>query len=113
MGVMPWGPLKSGFLSGKFSRRNSGPVDSARTALVGTPSERDYDVIDVLEQVAEAAGASPATVAIAWVHSRPGVSSTLIGARRLDQLRSNFAALELTLTAEQLAALDDGLRRRR
>ena len=106
MGVMPWGPLKSGFLSGKFSRRNSSPVDSARTALVGTPSERDYDVIDVLEQVAEAAGVSPAAVAIAWVHSRPGVSSTLIGARRLDQLRSNFAALELTLTAEQLAALD-------
>jgi aryl-alcohol dehydrogenase-like predicted oxidoreductase len=106
MGVMPWGPLKSGFLSGKFSRRNSSPVDSARTALVGTPSARDYDVIDVLEQVAEAAGVSPAAVAIAWVHSRPGVSSTLIGARRLDQLRSNFAALELTLTAEQLAALD-------
>ena len=106
MGVMPWGPLKSGFLSGKFSRRSSSPVDSARTALVGTPSARDYDVIDVLEQVAEAAGVSPAAVAIAWVHSRPGVSSTLIGARRLDQLRSNFAALELTLTAEQLATLD-------
>ena len=106
MGVMPWGPLKSGFLSGKFSRRNASPVDSARSALVGTPSARDYDVIDVLEQVAEAAGVSPAAVAIAWVHSRPGVSSTLIGARRLDQLRSNFAALELTLTAEQLAALD-------
>jgi aryl-alcohol dehydrogenase-like predicted oxidoreductase len=99
---MPWGPLKSGFLSGKFSRRNSSPVDSARSALVGTPSARDYDVIDVLEQVAEAAGVSPA--AIAWVHSRPGVSSTLIGARRLDQLHSSL--LELTLTAEQLAALD-------
>ena len=37
MGVMPWGPLKSGFLSGKYSRRNPGPVDTARTALVGTP----------------------------------------------------------------------------
>jgi aryl-alcohol dehydrogenase-like predicted oxidoreductase len=106
MGVMPWSPLKSGFLSGKFSRRNSGPVDSARSALVGTPSTRDYDVIDVLGRVAEEAGASPAAVAIAWVHSRPSVSSTLIGARRLDQLRSNLAALELTLTAEQLAALD-------
>ena len=52
MGVMPWSPLKSGFLSGKFSRRNSSPVDSARSALVGVPSERDYDVIDVLERVA-------------------------------------------------------------
>jgi aryl-alcohol dehydrogenase-like predicted oxidoreductase len=107
MGVMPWGPLRSGFLSGKFSRRNSGPVDTRRSAIVGTPSERDYDVIDVLERVADEAGASPATVAIAWVHGRPGVSSTLIGARRPDQLRSNFAALDLTLTADQLAALDN------
>jgi aryl-alcohol dehydrogenase-like predicted oxidoreductase len=106
MGVMPWSPLKSGFLSGKFSRRNSGPVDTARSALVGTPSERDYDVIDVLERVAGEMGASPAAVAIAWVQSRPGVSSTLIGARRVDQLLSNFAALELTLSAEHLAALD-------
>ena len=46
-------------------------------------------------------------MAIAWVQSRPGVSSTLIGARRVDQLRSNFAALELTLTVEQFAALDE------
>jgi aryl-alcohol dehydrogenase-like predicted oxidoreductase len=107
MGVMPWSPLKSGFLSGKFSRRNASPVDSPRSALVGVPSERDYDVIDVLEQVADETGASPATVAIAWVHGRPGVSSTLLGARRLDQLRSNLAALELTLTVEQLAALDE------
>ena len=74
--------------------------------MVGVPSEHDYDVIDVLEQVAEATGASPATVAIAWVHGRPGVSSTRIGARRLDQLRSNLAALELTLTPEQRAVLD-------
>jgi len=92
MGVMPWSPLKSGFLSGKFSRRNSGPVDTARSALVGTPSERDYDVIDVLERVAGEIGASPAVVAIAWVQSRPGVSSTLIGARRVDQLLSDFWA---------------------
>jgi aryl-alcohol dehydrogenase-like predicted oxidoreductase len=107
MGVMPWSPLKSGFLSGRFSRRNSGVVDSPRSGMVGSPSERDYDVIDVLEQVADETGASPATVAIAWVHGRPGVSSTLIGARRLDQLRSNFAALDLTLTPEQLTALDE------
>jgi aryl-alcohol dehydrogenase-like predicted oxidoreductase len=107
MGVMPWSPLKNGFLSGRYSRRSSGSADSPRSGMVGTPSERDYDVIDVLEQVAGETGASPATVAIAWVHGRPGVSSTLIGARRLEQLRSNFAALDLTLTAEQLAALDE------
>jgi aryl-alcohol dehydrogenase-like predicted oxidoreductase len=106
MGVMPWSPLKNGFLSGRYSRRNSGAGDSPRAAMVGTPSQRDYDVIDVLEQVADEAGVGPATVAIAWVRGRPGVSSTLIGARRIEQLRSNFAALDLELTADQLAALD-------
>jgi diketogulonate reductase-like aldo/keto reductase len=75
--------------------------------MVGVPSERDYDVIDVLEQVAGETGASPAAVAIAWVGGRPGVSSTLIGARRMDQLRANLAALDLELSAEHVAALDD------
>jgi aryl-alcohol dehydrogenase-like predicted oxidoreductase len=106
IGVMPWSPLKSGFLSGKFSRDNAVVVDSARTARVGVPSEADHVVIDALKTVAADMGASPATVALAWVHGRPGVSSTLIGARRMDQLVANFAALDLKLTADQIAALD-------
>jgi aryl-alcohol dehydrogenase-like predicted oxidoreductase len=49
MGVMPWSPLRSGHLSGKFSRSRTGDADSRRGPLVGVPSEHDYDVIDVLE----------------------------------------------------------------
>jgi aryl-alcohol dehydrogenase-like predicted oxidoreductase len=60
IGVLPWSPLKSGFLSGKYSRRHDGAVDTLRTPLVGAPSERDYDVIDVLETVAGQAGTRPA-----------------------------------------------------
>ena len=52
LGVMPWSPLKSGFLSGKYSRHRTGAVDTLRSGLVGGPSEKDYDVIDVLETVA-------------------------------------------------------------
>jgi aryl-alcohol dehydrogenase-like predicted oxidoreductase len=106
LGVMPWSPLRSGFLSGKFSRSRTGEVDSRRGHLVGTPAERDYDVIDVLESVAADAGISPAAAALAWVQGRPGVTSTLIGARRLDQLTANLDAIDVRLTADQTAALD-------
>jgi aryl-alcohol dehydrogenase-like predicted oxidoreductase len=88
MGVMPWSPLKSGFLSGKYSRGSNGSVDTRRGPLVGVPSERDYDVIDVLQAVATEVGA------------------TLIGARRLDHLHANLAGLDVRLTPAQLAALD-------
>ena len=107
MGVMPWSPLKNGFLSGKYSRARNGSVETGRTPLVGKPSERDYVVIDALDAVAAEAGLSAAAVALAWIHGRPGVTSTLIGARRLDQLTTNLDAIDVTLTPAQVAALDD------
>jgi aryl-alcohol dehydrogenase-like predicted oxidoreductase len=57
IGMMPWSPLKQGFLSGKFPRENTGSVDTKRTAM-GVPSETDYLVIDALCAVAEEVGAS-------------------------------------------------------
>jgi len=107
IGVMPWSPLKNGWLSGKYSRGNVGTVTSDRGSLVGLRGEKDFQVIDVLTAVAKEANASPAAVALAWVQSRPGVSSTIIGARRIDQLRGNLAALELKLTEAQIATLDE------
>jgi aryl-alcohol dehydrogenase-like predicted oxidoreductase len=107
MGVMAWGPLRSGFLSGKYSSSTTGAVDTTRAHLVGEPSEADYAVIDVLNEVAHEVGASSAAVALAWIRSRPGITSTLLGARRLDQLQANLAALDLTLTETQRAALDE------
>jgi aryl-alcohol dehydrogenase-like predicted oxidoreductase len=106
IGAMPWSPLKNGFLSGKYSRDNAGSVGSPRSGWVGQRSEADYVVIDALQAVSAEVGASPAAIALAWVRSRPGVASTLIGARRMDQLTNNLAALEVTLTAEQIATLD-------
>jgi aryl-alcohol dehydrogenase-like predicted oxidoreductase len=107
LGVLPWSPLRSGFLSGKFSRVRTGPVDTRRTPLVGLPSEADQRVIDVLDEVAAEAGVTPAAAALAWVHGRPGVTSTLIGARRIEQLRANLDAVDVRLTAGQAAALDE------
>jgi aryl-alcohol dehydrogenase-like predicted oxidoreductase len=105
VGIMPWSPLKHGFLSGKFRRENAGSVDTKRTAM-DVPSETDYLVIHALCAVAEEVGAT-AAVALAWVWSRPGVESTLIGARRPDQLEANLAALELMLTDAQMAQLNE------
>jgi aryl-alcohol dehydrogenase-like predicted oxidoreductase len=107
MAVMPWGPLKSGFLSGKYSSAATGPVDTTRTQLVGAPSEADYVVIDALNAVAREVGASPAAVALAWVQGRPGITSTLVGARRMDQFEANLHAQDVTLTGAQRGALDE------
>ncbi|MEV4536708.1 aldo/keto reductase [Asanoa sp. NPDC049518] len=106
LGVLPWSPLKSGWLSGKFARGNAS-VDTLRGELVGAPAERDWQVIDVLHDVATEAATTPAAAALAWVGSRPGVSSVLIGARRLDQLKANLDAVDVRLSHEQTTRLDE------
>ncbi|PZG14212.1 aldo/keto reductase [Nonomuraea aridisoli] len=106
MGVTAWGPLRSGFLSGKYGSDRSGQVDTTRTALVGAPRPEDYRVIDVLNEVAADMGVSAAAVAIAWVQGRAEIASTLIGARRMDQLEVNLTALDLLLPDDQRARLD-------
>jgi aryl-alcohol dehydrogenase-like predicted oxidoreductase len=106
IGVLPWSPLRSGQLSGKYERNNGNPADSRRSDLIEGPTERDWDVIDAVARVATELGVSSAEVALAWVRSRPAVTSTLIGARTLEQLRSNLASLDVTVAPEQLAALE-------
>ncbi|GAA1658122.1 aldo/keto reductase [Fodinicola feengrottensis] len=107
MGILPWSPLKSGYLSGKYTRTNETPDDTKRSAALGRPNEAQYQVIDVLAGVAQEVGASSAAVALGWVQQRPGVSSAIIGPRRIEHLEDNLAGLDLRLTAEQIAALDE------
>jgi aryl-alcohol dehydrogenase-like predicted oxidoreductase len=104
MGVLPYSPLRGGFLSGRFRRGVA--TESARTALVGGPTEGEYDVIDAVVAVADEIGATPAAVALAWVLQRPAVTSPILGASRVEQLDANLAALDLTLDAEHVAVLD-------
>jgi aryl-alcohol dehydrogenase-like predicted oxidoreductase len=107
IGVTPWSPLAGGVLSGKYTR------DSATTAkadrgerVTNALTERNYAIIDEVLRIARELNASPSAVALAWVQSRPGVTSTIIGARRLDQLEQNLAALDLKLDASQVEALN-------
>jgi aryl-alcohol dehydrogenase-like predicted oxidoreductase len=107
LGVTPWSPLRSGALSGKYTRENAATVKADRGERVTTQlGEKAFAIIDELIRSASTHGTSPAAIALAWVQSRPGVASTIIGARRLDQLEQNLAALDVTLSADEIAALD-------
>ncbi|WP_405985410.1 aldo/keto reductase [Streptomyces sp. NBC_00872] len=106
MALVPWSPLKNGFLSGKY-RRGHEVTDSARTAFVGGPDEDEYVVIDAVAAVADELGTTSAAVALAWLRAREGTVVPIVGARRVDHLESNLASLEVTLTAEQLHRLDE------
>src|SRR6201986_4870671 len=84
LGITPWSPLKSGVLSGKYTRGNAGQHTADRGALVDSfLTEDTYVVIDELEIIAKAHETNVASVALSWVHAQAGVSSVIIGARRL------------------------------
>ncbi|UFH54195.1 aldo/keto reductase [Spirosoma sp. KNUC1025] len=109
MAILPWSPLAGGFLSGKYTRDNKPADDSRRLNFDFPPvnQEKAYDIIDVMQTVAEAHGVSVARIALAWVLAKPGVTSVIIGAKNTDQLLDNIQAADISLTAEQLEKLDE------
>ena len=107
LGVTPWSPLRGGVLSGKYTRANAATQKADRGERVTNYlGERSYAIIDELVRIARAHGTNPAAVALSWVQHRPAVASTIIGARRLNQLDQNLDALDLRLSSADLAALD-------
>jgi aryl-alcohol dehydrogenase-like predicted oxidoreductase len=109
VGLLVWSPLAGGLLSGKFSRTNQKPADSRRTDFdfPVVDKERTWKILDVMAPIAKAHGCSPARLALAWLLAKPVVTSVIIGAKRLDQLRDNLAAVELTLSQDELRQLDE------
>jgi aryl-alcohol dehydrogenase-like predicted oxidoreductase len=107
LGITPWSPLKSGALSGKYTRETAGKATGGRGAfLASSLNDKTYALVDELAVIAKAHDSTVARVAIAWLVAQPGVTSTIIGARRLAQLDDNVKALDVTLTAAELAHLD-------
>jgi aryl-alcohol dehydrogenase-like predicted oxidoreductase len=107
LGVTPWGPLASGLLSGKYSRTRRAVEGSGRAGHVAPRlTEPTFQVLDLLAQIADEQSTPIASVALAWVRQQPLVTSTLIGARTLDQLEANLASVEVELLPAQLAELD-------
>ncbi|MCP9275018.1 aldo/keto reductase [Mycolicibacterium arenosum] len=106
MALVPWSPLRNGFLSGKYTR-GAEVTDSARAAFVGGPDEAEFVVIDAVATVAAELGVTSAAVALAWLRAREGTVVPILGARRLSHLEDNLAGLDLALDAERLALLDE------
>jgi aryl-alcohol dehydrogenase-like predicted oxidoreductase len=104
LGVTAWSPLAGGVLSGKYTRPG-GPAAGTRLTAESL-SSRDHAVARVVQDVADDVGATPSQVAIAWTMSRSRAVHPIIGARRVDQLRDNLAAIDLTLSPEIVARLE-------
>ena len=130
LGMMPWSPLAYGLLTGKYDRATveagaprggglpSGAGDGSDRAaddkrLDGANpfgdslfTDRNWRIVDTVRDVAKRLGESPARVALAWVLSRPGVDTALMGVSRVEQLHDNIAATDLRIPAEEIAILD-------
>lgn len=109
VGLMVWSPLAGGLLSGKFGPGAPTPEGARRATFDFPPVEKDraWKCIEAMRRVGEAHGVSVARVALAWVLSKPFVTSIIIGAKNEDQLIDNLAATGLTLSAEELVQLDE------
>jgi aryl-alcohol dehydrogenase-like predicted oxidoreductase len=115
IGVCPWSPLAGGFLTGKYKREGESGKGEGRletTKGSGNPafnkfSERNWRIHDVLSDVAKRLNKPPAQVALNWVITQPGVTSTIIGATKLAQLNDNLQAADITIPAELRKRLDE------
>jgi len=108
LGLLVWSPLAGGFLSGKFSR--DGGDAAARRATFDFPpvnKEKCFAILDVLHATAGRLSVTVPQIALAWVLANSAVTSVIIGAKRLSQLDDNLKAVDVALSAEDLAALND------
>ena len=108
-GLLVWSPLAGGLLSGKFSRENQRPQDSRRSEFDFpiVDKERTWNILDAMRPIEKAHNCSAARISLAWLLTRPFVTSVIIGAKRLDQLEDNLAAVDLKLSPEELKVLDE------
>ncbi|WP_295534201.1 aldo/keto reductase [uncultured Thioclava sp.] len=107
IGLMVWSPLAGGYLSGKYDREGKGS-DGRRANFDFPPINKDraYDVIEAMRPIADAKGVSVAQIALAWLLHQDAVTSVIVGAKRVDQLRDNIAASEVKLSEDDLKTLN-------
>jgi aryl-alcohol dehydrogenase-like predicted oxidoreductase len=107
LGVIPYSPLANGFLTGKYRRGET--TESARASSVLRRYDRDdaWGTLEVVRSVAQETGSSPTAVALAWLLARPVITAPIVGASSVAQLREQLAALDLALTPQQIARLNE------
>ncbi len=111
LGMLCWSPLAGGLLSGKVTREGADPESrrgrrGATKQFPPVDEERAFNIIDVLGEIASRRDATSAQVALAWLMSRPVVTSVIVGAKRVDQLIDNIGAMDVALDDDDLAMLD-------
>jgi len=109
LGVITWGPLCGGLLSGKYKRDDvtaEGRWQGGKDNLDRKATPKAFDVIEVLMKIAERKSCTPSQLALAWNAAQPGITSPIIGPRLLEQLQDNLGALEVKLDIQDLAELD-------
>ena len=115
LGICPWSPLASGLLTGKYNRHGkngSGDGRLEKTKDSGNPTllrfnEKNWEILDVLLAVSKEIGRPPAQVALNWVVTQPGITSTILGASKLSQLDDNLRAIEFSIPAQLRQQLDE------
>lgn len=109
LGILPWSPLAGGFLTGKFERGKA-PDGAARLGQKDRMSrydtERNWKILDAVRAVAAETKSTPSAVSLAWLLTKPQVTSVIFGARTVEQLEANLAGAELELSAQQVDTLD-------
>jgi aryl-alcohol dehydrogenase-like predicted oxidoreductase len=113
IGTIPWSPLGGGLLTGKYRRDEPAPSDARYADVSDRPwmqrrkTEGVYDVVEALEPRAKSKGCTMAQYALAWVMGQPGVTSPIIGPRTMAQLEDNLGALDVTISEEERAEIDE------
>jgi aryl-alcohol dehydrogenase-like predicted oxidoreductase len=109
MGLLVWSPLAGGLLSGKFNRTNQKPENSRRSEFdfPVVDKERTWKILETMAPIAKAHHCSPARISLAWLLTKPVVTSVILGAKGLDQLQDNLAAMELKLSEDEITQLDE------
>lgn len=103
LGVLPWSPLAGGFLTGKFRRDEEAPEGARRSDFDFPPVDKEegYDVVEVMDEIAGKKNASIPQVALAWLLHRKGVTSVIIGAKKMSQLKDNLGSVDVKLSEEE------------
>ena len=109
VGLIPWSPLARGFLAGNRQRGAAAPTKRAETDTYAHDmydQDADYDVVDQVVALAKQHGVKPAQIALAWLLHKPGITAPIIGASKQHHLAELAAAVDITLSDEEIARLE-------
>ena len=107
MGIVPWSPLAGGYLTGKYRGDGGGRLSGPNPFGSSKDTAANRAVVQVVREVADGLGLTPAQVSLAWVLGRPGVDSVLVGARTPEQATANLVAAQVELPADVRVRLDE------